>query len=120
MKAIANFLWMILFGWVYSLIFLVLGLVFCLSIVFIPAGIQCFKLMVVAFNPAKYDVEIDPESHTLSNILWVCTFGAAFALEYFVVGVICCITLVGIPFGIRSFKLMKLAYAPCGARIDRA
>jgi uncharacterized membrane protein YccF (DUF307 family) len=49
------------------------------------------------------------------NILWA-IFGGGFliALQYFLGGVILCLTVVGIPFGIQAFKLAGLALQPFG------
>lgn len=48
---IANILWAILFGWEYALGFLVTGLLWCITIIGIPFGKQCFKLAVLSFIP---------------------------------------------------------------------
>jgi uncharacterized membrane protein YccF (DUF307 family) len=49
------------------------------------------------------------------NILWA-IFGGGFvlALEYLLAGVLCCLTIVGIPFGTQCFKLAGLALFPFG------
>jgi uncharacterized membrane protein YccF (DUF307 family) len=51
----------------------------------------------------------------LLNILWA-TIGGGFvqALEYLLAGVICMVTVVGIPFGAQCFKLAGLALFPFG------
>ena len=36
---------------------------------------------------------------------------------YVVAGVLCCLTIIGIPFGLQSFKLAGLALAPFGRRV---
>ena len=54
----------------------------------------------------------------ISNILWFLFGGLLLALLWGIVGLLLCITIIGIPFGIHSFKLMKVAYAPFGAEID--
>lgn len=53
------------------------------------------------------------------NILWA-IFGGGFvlALEYVVAGLICCITIVGIPFGMQCFKMAGLALFPFGKDFD--
>ncbi len=53
------------------------------------------------------------------NVLWV-IFGGGFvlALEYALVGVVCCLTIVGIPFGLQCFKLAGLALLPFGKDFD--
>lgn len=53
------------------------------------------------------------------NLLWV-IFGGGFilALEYVLAGILCCITVVGIPFGMQCFKLAGLALFPFGKDFD--
>ena len=53
------------------------------------------------------------------NILWA-LFGGGFilALEYALAGVVCCLTIVGIPFGLQCFKLAALALFPFGKDFD--
>ena len=52
-----------------------------------------------------------------ANILWLIFGGLFLAAEMAVVGVILCITLIGIPFGLQMFKLAKLSLMPFGAEI---
>jgi uncharacterized membrane protein YccF (DUF307 family) len=55
----------------------------------------------------------------LLNILWI-IFGGGFVLwvEYMLAGLILCLTIVGIPFGLQCFKLAGLALLPFGKTID--
>ncbi len=53
----------------------------------------------------------------MANILWVVMVGWWMALGYLGAGVLNCITIIGIPFGIQSFKMAKLALWPFGAQI---
>jgi uncharacterized membrane protein YccF (DUF307 family) len=49
------------------------------------------------------------------NLLWaIFGGGLLLALEYFLAGVVCCITVVGIPFGVQCFKIAGLALFPFG------
>ena len=54
----------------------------------------------------------------LGNVLWFVFGGFVSALEWFVAGVVCCITVVGIPFGKQCFKFAKLSLAPFGKDVD--
>jgi uncharacterized membrane protein YccF (DUF307 family) len=51
------------------------------------------------------------------NVIWLILFGWEMAIGYLASGIICCITVIGIPFGLQAFKLMKLAFFPFGADI---
>ena len=56
----------------------------------------------------------------LGNILWL-IFGGLFAgLGYILGGLLMCLTVVGIPFGIQSIKLGVATFAPFGKRIVEA
>lgn len=54
----------------------------------------------------------------LGNIIWLVFGGFAIFLEYMLAGLALCITIVGIPFGIQSFKLGVLALWPFGQDIE--
>jgi uncharacterized membrane protein YccF (DUF307 family) len=52
---------------------------------------------------------------TLLNLLWAIFGGGLItALEYAVGGLILCLTVVGIPFGVQCFKIAGLALFPFG------
>ena len=51
----------------------------------------------------------------IGNILWVVLGGFVIALFYYVIGLLMCITVVGIPFGIQLFKLGTFSAWPLGA-----
>ena len=55
----------------------------------------------------------------LLNLLWI-VFGGGFVLwlEYLLGGLLLCLTIVGIPFGLQCFKLAGLALLPFGKDID--
>jgi uncharacterized membrane protein YccF (DUF307 family) len=54
---------------------------------------------------------------TIGNILWFVLAGIWLALGYFLAGLVFCITIIGIPFGIQAFKLSVLALWPFGREI---
>ena len=51
------------------------------------------------------------------NIIWTVFFGIPMALANVICGLLWCITIVGIPFGLQFFKIAKLALAPFGAEV---
>ena len=54
---------------------------------------------------------------TIGNLLWLVLAGIWLSIGYLVAGVICCITIIGIPFGVASFKMAGLALVPFGKEI---
>jgi uncharacterized membrane protein YccF (DUF307 family) len=118
LRLIGNILWFIFFGWWLGLGWLFFGLLWCITIIGIPVGIQCFKLSGMGFFP--FGKEIKRENigagRILLNVLWFIFGGLELAIAYFIAGIVCCITIVGIPFGLQCFKLMNLALFPFGAK----
>jgi uncharacterized membrane protein YccF (DUF307 family) len=55
----------------------------------------------------------------LLNLLWIVLGGGLLLwLEYVLVGLVLCLTIVGIPFGVQCFKIAGLALLPFGKDID--
>lgn len=54
----------------------------------------------------------------LGNILWILTGGFLIALWYALGGLVLCLTIVGIPFGVQLFKLAWLSLFPFGKEIQ--
>ena len=50
----------------------------------------------------------------LLNIIWLVFGGLWLALGYVVAGIICCLLIVTIPFGIASFRIANYAFWPFG------
>jgi uncharacterized membrane protein YccF (DUF307 family) len=115
-KTIGNVLWLLLVGWHTAIGWLVVGLVLCLPIITIPFAVQCFKFAGFSLWPFGRVAVKDtgtPGASLLGNILWFIP-GLILAVGYFLGGVILCITIIGIPFGIQAFKFAALALAPFG------
>ena len=56
----------------------------------------------------------------LGNILWLIFGGLIAGIGYILGGLLMCLTIVGIPFGIQSMKLGVATFAPFGKRIVEA
>ena len=54
---------------------------------------------------------------TIGNVVWFVLCGIWLGIAYVLAGLLSCITIIGIPFGIQSFKMAKLALWPFGADI---
>jgi len=49
---------------------------------------------------------------TIGNIIWFVLSGVWLGISYLLAGIIACITIIGIPFGIKNFSMAKLALFP--------
>ena len=118
MSFLGNILWFVFAGFWLGLSWLFIGFLWCITIVGIPVGVQCFKLAGMAFFPFGKQVVYDPCTIScLLNVAWMVFGGVLIAAGSFLVGLIMCITIVGIPFGLQCFKLARLAFMPFGARV---
>ncbi|MGM9683713.1 MAG: YccF domain-containing protein [Eubacteriales bacterium] len=55
--------------------------------------------------------------NTIANIIWVIVGGLLTWLAWMLVGLLLCITIVGIPFGKQCFKFAKISFAPFGKKV---
>ncbi len=118
MSLIGNIIWIIFGGFIVSLLWLLFGVLWCLSIVGIPIGLQCFKFATLTLAPFGKDIRYGTKTTSLIlNILWIFFGAIEISVTCLILGVIFCITIIGIPFGIQYFKLAKLAFMPFGAEI---
>jgi uncharacterized membrane protein YccF (DUF307 family) len=104
-------------GIITVLLWIVFGIVFCLTIIVIPFGIQCFRNAGFALAPFGRDVISSFHDFPIVNILWR-LIGTIIAMLYLIIGIVFCLTIVLIPFGIQWFKMAYLAFTPFGAEFD--
>jgi len=119
MRFIGNIFWFILGGVVLAILWFLAGLICCITIIGIPLGIQCFKFASLMLWPFGRDIDFSRAGvgSFLINILWILFLGWELALSAVVIGLVYCLTIIGIPFGLQAFKFAKLALMPFGARI---
>lgn len=120
MRVLLNIIWFVLGGFISWATWLFFGILWSITIVGIPVGVQCFKMATMSAAPFGKDIDIRTSSLWLvPNLFWLLFGGLVLALEEIVLGVLFCITIIGIPFGKQHFKHAKLALYPFGSRIYR-
>ncbi len=121
MSILGNILWLI-FGGIFSAIgWFLAGIICCITIIGIPIGLQCFKFAKMVIWP--FGTQIDygnlNSGSIILNVIWILFCGVELAISSLTMGAICCLTIIGIPFGIQHFKFAGLALLPFGAQIRR-
>ncbi len=120
MRIIGNILWIICGGLLSCLGWLLTGVLWCITIIGIPVGLQCFKLASISLNPFGKEIVYDGGAASfLLNVLWFIFGGLEMAIGNFLLGVLLCITIIGIPFGKQFFKIAGLSLRPFGASVQR-
>lgn len=117
MKLIGNLIWFLIYGLWMSVIHFVLGIALCATVIFIPFGLQHIKIARYAIWPFGRSMETDFDKHPIMNLLWILFGGWLLAFIHIAVGVVLCVTLIGIPFAKKCFRLAGLSFIPFGAMI---
>lgn len=118
MGCLGNILWFVFGGMIAGTLWIAAGILWCITIVGIPIGMQCFKFAGLAFFPFGKEVEYGGGGVSfIVNLIWILCTGIELAVCYTVHGILFCCTIVGIPFGLQMFKLAKLALMPFGAEV---
>ena len=110
MGCLGNVLWFVFGGAVSGLSWCLAGCLWCITVVGIPVGMQCFKFAALSFFPFGKEVQYGGGAGSfLLNIIWLIVSGLPLALEHLALGTALCVTIIGIPFvhirGIRPEKL---------------
>ncbi len=118
MNVLGNIFWLLLGGLVLGIMWALAGLLCCVTIIGIPFGVQCFKIAGLVLSPFGKEIEGGggPGS-CLMNVVWILLFGWELFLSSVAVGLVYCVTIVGIPLGLQSFKLARLALFPFGSAV---
>jgi uncharacterized membrane protein YccF (DUF307 family) len=132
MRFAGNVIWFVLGGWYTALFWLVGAAVFAITIVGLPLTIAALQMAALSAWPFGKEVvhirELDGKGVTLAtattgtigfvvNVIWAMTFGVLLFLSYLLAGILCCITIIGIPFGLQAFKLAGISLWPVGRRV---
>ena len=118
MRLLGNIIWIICGGIWQTLAWGIAGILWCVTIIGIPIGLQCFKMASLTFAPFGKEIRYGGGAPSLiANILWFLLSGIPLAIAAALNGLLLCCTVVGIPFGLQCFKIAKLALMPFGAMI---
>ncbi|MFH8594326.1 YccF domain-containing protein [Streptomyces rimosus] len=120
MKLILNVIWLILSGLWMAIGYVVAGIICCVLIITIPFGIASFRIAGYALWPfGRTTVERRDAGagSVIGNVIWVIFAGWWLALGHIVTGLLLCVTIIGIPFGIANFKMVPISLLPLGREI---
>jgi uncharacterized membrane protein YccF (DUF307 family) len=121
MRVVLNIIWLVLAGIWMAIAYVIAGALLCITIIGIPFGVESFKLAVYALWPfGRALVPSATRNRSLSvigNILWFVLAGWWLALGHLITGILLCLTIIGIPLGVASFKMAGGALVPFGKEI---
>jgi uncharacterized membrane protein YccF (DUF307 family) len=120
LRGILNVIWLVLEGFWMAIAYVIAGIVCFILILTIPFGIASFRIAGYVLWPFGRTVERRPEAGVASvigNVLWLILFGWWLALGHLIAGIALCLTIIGIPLGIASFKIIPVTLVPLGTQI---
>jgi uncharacterized membrane protein YccF (DUF307 family) len=121
MNFLGNLIWLIFGGLVIAIEYFIGSILLMITIVGIPFGIQTLKMGALALWPFGRDTRVHDRAsgclYILMNIIWLLCGGLWIAITHALFGLLLCITIIGIPFGLQHFKLTAIALNPFGRDI---
>ncbi len=118
MGCLGNLLWFVCGGMMSGLCWALAGCLWCITVIGVPIGLQCFKFASLSFFPFGKEIRYGGGAGSLLlNLVWLVVTGLPLALEHALWGLLLCVTVIGIPFGLQHFKLAKLALMPFGSAV---
>lgn len=128
MSVIGNILWIIFGGWFMALLWLLAGILACVSIIGLPWGRACFVMAGFAFLPFGYEAVSRDLLYgkndigtgipgVIGNVIWFLLAGVWIALSHVAAAAALAVTIIGIPFAWQHIKLAELALFPIGKTV---
>jgi uncharacterized membrane protein YccF (DUF307 family) len=121
MNFFGNLIWLIFGGIIIAIEYFIGSIILMITIIGIPFGLQTLKMASLALWPFGRDTRVQSRAsgclYIFMNVLWLFTGGLCIAVTHLIFGVILCITIIGIPFGLQHFKLTAIALSPFGRDI---
>nr|WP_304503825.1 YccF domain-containing protein [Corynebacterium lemuris] len=120
-KLLLNIIWFITGGFLLAAGYLLFGLLACLLVVTIPAGIASFRMANYALAPFGRSV-VQPVGgvgglSTLSNIIWFLVAGLWLALGHIGTAAVQAASIIGIPLAWANIKMIPVTCFPFGREI---
>jgi len=119
-RLLLNIIWFVLAGLWMAIGYAFAALICFVFIITIPFGIAALRIGVFALWPFGKTVVKRADAGIASgvgNVLWFVLCGWWLALMHLLTGVLLCLTVIGIPLGLGSFKLIPVSLLPFGREI---
>ena len=120
MRTLLNIIWVITGGIWLSLGYFFFGLLACVLVVTIPAGVASFRMANYALWPFGRTVVEKPGAGAmsgLSNVMWFFVAGLWLAAGHVATAAAQAVTIIGIPLAIANVKMIPVTCLPFGKEI---
>ena len=122
MAFVGNLLWFVFGGGIVAwFLWFVAAVLFALTVIGLPFAKAAYRISVFAafpFGRELIDGQLIGKTRLMGtglvNFLWCILAGLWLAICHALAGIACCLTIIGIPFGLAHFKLAQVSFAPLG------
>lgn len=117
---VKNICWGIMGGFVTFIYFIVVGIIYGVTIIGIKKAWACFRFALFTLAPFGKNVYTNYGSHKFGNSFWIVTTGWQISFFCMVAAGIAYLTYYGRFLGARWFHLAQFVIAPFGSTIKTA
>ena len=120
MRLVLNIIWFVLAGLWIAIGYTFAALICFVLIITIPFGLASLRIAQFALWPFGRTVVKRTDAGVASgigNFLWFLLCGWWLALIHLITGILLCLTIIGIPFGLANLKLIPVSLRPLGREI---
>ena len=120
MRLILNIIWFVLAGVWMAIAYAIAALICFVLIITIPFGIASLRIATFALWPFGKTVVKRSDAgiaSAIGNVIWFILCGWWLAIGHLITGAVLCLTIIGIPLGLASFKLIPVSLLPMGRDI---
>ncbi|MFV0460218.1 MAG: YccF domain-containing protein [Actinomycetales bacterium] len=120
MRTLLNLIWFFFGGLWLSIGYVLFGILACLLIITIPAGVASFRMAAFALWPFGKAVVPQPGAgagSAVMNFLWFLIAGVWLALGHITTAFAQAITIIGIPLALANLKMIPVTCFPFGKQI---
>lgn len=124
MKTLLNIIWLLFGGLWLALGYIFFGVLACILIVTIPAGVASFRMASYALWPFGRSVversgrgAVGAVSAGVMNVIWFLIAGLWLAIGHIMTAAAQAVTIVGIPLAVASVKMIPVTCFPFGKEI---
>lgn len=120
MRFLLNVIWLVFGGFWLFVNYILAGIIACIFIITIPAGVACFRIAAYVLWPFGKRVVPMPGAGSgsdLMNIVWFLIAGVWLAIGHILTAFAQAITIIGIPLAIANLKLIPITCFPFGKMV---
>jgi uncharacterized membrane protein YccF (DUF307 family) len=120
-RLVLNIIWLVLAGVWLAISYVIAAVLLAITVIGLPFAKQSLKLAGYALWPFGRTLVHSTTRHkglsVVGNVFWFVLAGWWLAFEHVILGALLCLTIIGIPLGVGSFKMAGAALVPFGRQV---